>query len=96
MDKPTDSSTAWEALIGHDVVVDVDSPYVYIGTLHRAETHWLELTDADVHDMRDTQSTRELYVLDARRYGVNRNRARVWVRTERVVSVSCLADVVAE
>jgi len=86
----------WAVLVGHDVVVDVTGPYVYVGTLAGADSQWLELTDVDVHDFRDTQSTRELYLLEAHRHGVNRNRARAWVRMAHVMSVSRLADVVAE
>ena len=80
--------------MGQDVVVDTVSRYVYIGKLGTCDPHWLQLLDADAHDLRDTQTARELYVLEARRYGVRRNRARVWVRMPEVVSVSGLADVV--
>jgi hypothetical protein len=47
-----------------------------------------------VHDLRDTTTSRELYVLDARRHGVNPNRKRVLVRREEVVSLSLVDDVV--
>lgn len=92
----SDGSGHWDALVGNDVVVDTTSRYVYVGTLAKVLTDSLELVDADVHDLRDTQTTRDLYVLEARRYGTRRNRSRVWVRIDQVVSVSRLADVVDE
>ena len=47
-----------------------------------------------VHDLRDTKTTRELYVLDSRRYGIRSNRDRVLVRLDEVVSQSALTDVI--
>lgn len=76
-----------------EVVLDVSSLYVYLGRLIGENEHYLILEDADVHDLRDTSTTRELYVLDARRHGVSVNRASVWVRKDEVVSLSRLEDV---
>lgn len=87
--------TAIEQLVGHVVVLDVTTRYVYVGTLSGLDRHYLDLRDADVHDLRDTaNTTRELYVLEAKRHGFHRNRKRVLVRREDVVSVSALDDVV--
>ena len=47
------------------------------------------------HDLRDTATTREEYVVAARRHGVAPNRTKVFVRTGDVVSVSALSDVIA-
>ncbi len=85
-----------EALLGRLVVVDLRSPWVYIGTLvHWGEDHLL-LHDVDAHDLRDSPTTREKYVLDTRLHGVRVNRRRVWVRAEEVVSVSALDDVLVD
>lgn len=85
---------AIEQLIGCVVVLDVATRYVYVGTLTGVDRHYLDLRDADVHDLRDTNTTRELYVLEAKRHGFHHNRNRVLVRREEVVSVSALDDVV--
>jgi hypothetical protein len=85
---------ALEQLIGQPVVLDVTSPYVYVGTLAELDPKYLILTDADVHDLRDTTTTRELYVLDCKRHAVSVNRRRVLVNRDEVVSISALADVV--
>lgn len=86
---------AWEMCIGEIVVLDLDSPFVCVGTLVGVELGSLLLESADLHDLRDTASTREAYVLEARRHGVTPNRHRLWVRADRVVSLSRLEDVVA-
>ena len=59
-------------LTGEVVVLDALSPCVFIGVPVRPGCHFVILEDADVHD---TQTTRDLYVLDAREHGVRSNRA---------------------
>ena len=81
-------------LMGQVVVVDVASRFVYLGTLAAGDVTFLELTEADVHDLRDTTTTREEYVLAAGRHGVAPNRRRVFVSFSEVVSVSALDDVI--
>lgn len=82
-------------LIGREVVLDVSGPYVYLGRLTGGDEKFLSLEEADVHDLRDTATTREEYVLAARRHGLAANRSKVFVRTAEVVSVSALEDVLA-
>ncbi|MBX3438650.1 MAG: hypothetical protein KF861_14245 [Planctomycetaceae bacterium] len=83
-----------DALVGQQVVLDVSSLYVYVGTLAAIDHRYLVLEEADVHDLRDTGTTREVYVLEAKRHGVSVNRRRVLVNRDEVVSLSALADVV--
>jgi hypothetical protein len=83
-----------DQLVGHAVVIDLRSPFVCLGTLKRADDRWLEVRNADFHDLRDTQTTRELYVEDSRHTGIKRNRKRVLVVRSEVVAVSLLDDVV--
>ena len=52
------------------------------------------LSDADVHDTSEGHSGKDLYVLEARRNGVQKNRNEVTVRRSLVVSVSKIDDVV--
>ena len=82
--------------VGQKIVVDLRSPYVCLGTLKRIDELWLELVNADLHDLRDTQSTRELYVAESRRTVIKRNRKRVLLVRAEVVAVSALGDVVEE
>jgi hypothetical protein len=84
----------FDDLTGREVVLDVVGQYVYLGTLSGHDERYLILNDADVHDLRDTATTRELYVLEARRHGVRANRRRVHVRREEVISLSALDDVI--
>jgi hypothetical protein len=89
----SDSSAALEALIGCEVVLDLASPFVVLGRLAAADHRYLILADADVHDLRDTATTREIYVLKSRRHGISANRQRVLVRRDEIVSLSALEDV---
>ncbi len=83
-----------EEFIGQKVVVDLRSEYVCLGTLLRADELYLELRNADLHDLRDTQTSRELYVAESRATGVKRNRKRLLLLRAEVVAVGLLADVV--
>ena len=82
------------SLIGEQVVIDLAAPFVYLGTLKSVDAAFLVLTDADVHDLRDADSTRELYVLNSARDGIRRNRKEVSLRWEVVLSISRITDVV--
>ncbi|MBI5761536.1 MAG: hypothetical protein HZA46_23750 [Planctomycetales bacterium] len=75
------------------VVLDIVSPFVIIGTLTGWDDRYLVLKDADVHDLRDTTTTRELYVIETRRFGIRITRERVLVKLSEVVTISSLADV---
>jgi small nuclear ribonucleoprotein (snRNP)-like protein len=79
--------------ISQRIVVDLSSPYVCLGTLARFDDHFLELTNADLHDLRDTRTSRENYVAASVATGVKRNRKRVLLRREEVVAVALLVDV---
>jgi hypothetical protein len=83
-----------EELIGEKVVVDMRSQYVCLGTLTRVDAGFLELKNADVHDLRDTDTTRENYVAASVATGIKRNRKRVLVNREEVTAISKLEDVV--
>jgi small nuclear ribonucleoprotein (snRNP)-like protein len=84
----------WEALAGQVVVVDTDSMFVYIGTLTEVDDQFVTLVNVDAHDVREAKSTKEQYVIDTKKYGVNPNRKEIKVRKAVVVSVSRLSDVV--
>jgi hypothetical protein len=85
-----------EELVGHKVVVDLQGPFVCLGKLERADDRHLELKNADFHDLRDTETTRENYVVSSVLTGVKRNRKRVLLVRAEVVAVSRLEDVVVD
>lgn len=89
----SEHSESLKELMHREVVIDVGSQYVFLGTLIAADAFYLTLKEADVHDLRDTSTTRELYVVDARRHGIPWNRKQVMVRTHEIVSLSALEDV---
>lgn len=78
------------------VVIDLKSEYVIMGTLTGYNSFFLELKNADLHDLRDTDTTRENYVAASAATGVKRNRRRVYVSRQEMVAVGLLEDVVDE
>lgn len=83
-------------LIGQVVVLDLASPWVYIGRLMGEQADYMVLEDVDAHDLRDTTTSREKYVLDCRLHGVTPNRRRTWVNRRDLVGVTRLEDVIAD
>ncbi len=85
-----------EEMIGQRVVVDFRGEYVCLGTLERVDEHFLELRNADLHDLRDTDTTRENYVAASVATGIKRNRRRLLVVRADIVAIARLEDVVDE
>lgn len=83
----------YKELIGQVVVLDMATPYVIVGTLQQVSQSNLSLKDVDVHDLRDSTTTREVYVRELRLHGVAANRKSAIVRLDQIVSVSLLTDV---
>jgi hypothetical protein len=84
---------AWQELVGQIVVLDLSSPFVCIGKLAEAQTNFVVLIDADVHDLRDTSLTREQYVVKSRQFGPIVNRRRAWISLRDIVAIARLEDV---
>lgn len=85
----------WEKLIGASVVIDTNSPYIYLGKLVAADNYFITLADVDVHDQKEGSSTKEQYINSARKTGIKINRKEVIIRKDMIVSFSRLDDVVA-
>jgi len=85
-----------DEFVGEKIVVDLHSAYVCLGTLKKFDDHFLDMWNADLHDLRDTDTTRENYVADSKATGIKRNRKRVLLIRTEVVAVGRLDDVVDE
>ena len=83
-----------DEFLNQKVVIDLRSEYVCMGTLQAVDPHFLELKNADLHDLRDTDTTRENYVAASRRTGIKRNRKKLILRCDEVVAIAKLEDVV--
>jgi small nuclear ribonucleoprotein (snRNP)-like protein len=83
-----------DELIGQRVVIDCRGEFVCLGTLIRMDEHFLELRNADLHDLRDTDTSRENYVAASIATGIKRNRKRLLLVRAEMVAVARLEDVV--
>lgn len=77
-----------------DVVLDSAAPITYIGRLIEANDQFYTLADVDVHDMRNSAVTKEVYTMEVARNGVQPNRKLVKVRCGEVISLSLLEDII--
>ena len=82
--------------LGKIVVVDLKGEFVCLGMLQRVDDNFLELRDADLHDLRDSDTSRENYVAASRQTGVKRNRKRMLLVRAEVVALALLDDVTDE
>jgi len=85
-----------EEFLDQKVVIDFRSEFVCLGTLRKIDEHFLELRNADLHDLRDTDTSRENYVAASVATGIKRNRKRLLVSRAEVVAISKLDDVVEQ
>jgi len=85
-----------EEFLDQKVVLDFRSEFVCLGTLRKVDEHFLELRNADLHDLRDTDTSRENYVAASVATGIKRNRKRLLVSRADVVAISKLDDVVEQ
>jgi hypothetical protein len=83
-----------EEFVGQRVVIDLGAEYVCLGTLTRFDEHFLELRNADLHDLRDTDTSRENYVAASVTTGIKRNRRRLLLVRSEIIAVARLDDVV--
>jgi len=83
-----------EEIVNQRVVIDLRGEYVCLGTLQRFDEHFLELRNADLHDLRDTDTTRENYVAASLATGIKRNRRRLLLIRDEIIAIARLDDVV--
>ncbi len=83
-----------DGFINKDVVLDTRGAILYLGKLVHVYEHFYELADADVHDVLEGRTAKELYIMEARKHGVKKNRKSVYVRKAEIVSISRLEDVI--
>jgi len=85
-----------DKLVGQDVVVDLSSTYVCLGTLVSLDEQFLRLKDADIHDLRDSDTTRENYVAASFATGIKRNRRELLLARRELVAIARFKDIVDE
>ncbi|MEZ6142739.1 MAG: hypothetical protein R3B84_19430 [Zavarzinella sp.] len=74
--------------LGKKVIIDFQSPYVCLGTLVKYDAEFFEVKNADFHDLRDTDTSRENYIASSLVTGIKRNRRKVLVFRSDVVAIT--------
>lgn len=81
---------------GQKIVVDLRSSFVCLGTLVDFDEIFLKIKHADLHDFRDTDTTRENYVAESKISGIKRNRRHVLIVRAEVIAISLYTDIVEQ
>lgn len=76
------------------VVLDTSTRYFYVGALVGVDDWYYILTDADVHDHSESTSSKELYIMESKQFGVRKNRSSVLVKKSEIISISLLSDAI--
>jgi len=93
-DSPVPEREEWAPFIGADVVLDTRGDLMYIGKLDAVGDWFVTLVECDVHDLESTRTSKEVYIMEAAKLGVKKNRRSVAVRKSEVVSLSRLDEVI--
>jgi hypothetical protein len=80
--------------VNHRVVLDLRSPYVCLGRLTKTDATYFYLEDADLHDLRDSPTTRENYTVAAKYSGIKPNRKHVLIRVDEVIGIALYKDII--
>ena len=84
----------FETFLQQEVVIDTKSSYLFIGILKSVGDFFLTMSDVDVHDQSDFSKTKEIYVMEAAKYGIKINRKNVNIVKSEMISISLLSDVI--
>lgn len=89
-----DTSELYKDFFDTDVVVDVAPPVVYVGRMIEANEYFITLADVDVHDLRVSTVSKEIYIMESRKHGVQPNRKLAKIKQSEVLSLSKLSDII--
>ena len=89
-----DSACDWLSEYLQQVVVcDLKDGFMVFGTLVEVGTDHLSLTDCDLHDQREANSTKDVYAIETRSIGIRANRTRCSIPRRMLVAISRLDEV---
>lgn len=87
---PSNTESDLHSLLDQEVVIDVAGPYLYIGTLQSIDPTSVTLKDADVHNLQETNTGIEPYLIETKKHGIRINRRKVLVMRRIIMSISPL------
>lgn len=79
--------------IQESVVVDTFSSFIYLGTLKAVHQDFIELENADVHDIHDSNSTKENYLRNALITGIRPNRKTCRIDKSKIISITLFSEI---
>lgn len=81
---------------GQLVVCDLADHYLLVGVLDQVGPQHLAFIDADLHDHREANSTKDVYLIETRKFGVRANRNKVSIPRPLLLAISRLDDITLE
>ena len=88
-----ENTTDWlESYVDHIVCADLKDGFVIYGTVDSYDAHAITFRDADFHDPREANSSKEVYAIETQSIGVRVNRKRCQVARNNVIAVCLLSE----
>jgi len=81
---------------GQLVACDLADQYLLVGVLDQVGPQHLSFIDADLHDHREANSTKDVYLIETRKFGLRVNRKRVSIPRPLLLAISRLNDITVE
>ena len=79
--------------IHQKIVVDASGSFIYLGTLKAVHRDFIELENADVHDIHDSNSTKENYLRNALITGIRPNRKSCRIDKNKIISITLFSEI---
>lgn len=79
--------------VNQAVVVDTSGSFVYLGKLKTVQCDFIELENADVHDIHDSNSTKENYLRNALVTGIRPNRKSCRIDKNKIISITLFSEI---
>ncbi len=93
-DKEREKYFLMQDYLHQKIVIDLHDQFICLGTLIAIEEQFIVVKNADFHDLRDTDTTRENYVAESLTTGIKRNRKKVTIFRKDIVAISSIEDCV--
>jgi len=85
----------YSKFLSKQIVVDVSGNFIYLGTLSKVQESWIELENVDIHDMLDSSSNKEAYIISAKITGIRANRRNISIDKDKIISISLFSDIIS-
>jgi hypothetical protein len=83
----------FDSLLNHDIIIETDSYFTYVGRLTEARDDSVVLTAVTVYDERSARVPQERFLIEVAAIGNTASREEIRVRCQRIIAVTPLTAI---